>query len=118
MKNIIIRKEWIEILEKQSKEFRNNVMGAIYDYALRGTEPTDLNAMEQLAFDFIKTEMDRLDESLDFDGAQEAAIKKKRAAERRAERAALKNSKKDTIQPVAPATPAKAIPFRKMPGLR
>ena len=93
MKNIIIRKEWIEILEKQSKEFRNNVMGAVYDYALRGAEPTDLTPMEQLAFDFIKTEMDRLDESLDFDGAQEAAIKKKRAAERRAERAAMKTAR-------------------------
>ena len=92
MQNIIIRKEWIEILEKQSVEFRNTVLGAIYDYILRGAEPANLNPMEQLAYDFIRTEMERLDQSLDFDGAQEAAIRKKRAAARRAERAAQKTS--------------------------
>ena len=114
MENIIIRKEWIEILEKQSNEFRNTVLGAIYDYILRGAEPQGLAPMEKLAYDFIRTEMERLDKSLDFDGAQEAAIKKKRAAERRAERAAQAKATpmaaKERRVPTSAATNAEPIP--------
>ena len=70
--------------------------------------------MEQLAYDFIRTEMERLDKSLDFDGAQEAAIKKKRAAERRAERAAQAKSAtmaaKERKTPTSAATTTESIP--------
>ncbi|MDE7154226.1 MAG: hypothetical protein K2O00_07275 [Muribaculaceae bacterium] len=90
MKNIIIKKEWIEILESYSTELRDMVMGAIYDFALRGKEPENLKPEDEIAYRLIKTEMLALDESLDFDGAREAAIRKKRAAERRAAKAAEK----------------------------
>lgn len=98
MENIIIRKEWIEILERQSTHFRDTVMGAIFNFALRGVEPTDLDPMAMLAYEFIKTEMLRVDESLDFDAATEAAIKKKRADQRRAERAAQRAAERTSKQ--------------------
>lgn len=90
MQNIIIKKEWIEILEQQSNELRDAVMAAIYDFALRNREPENLTPVAQVSYLFIKTEMLSLDASLDFDGAREAALRKKRAQERRAARAAEK----------------------------
>ncbi len=88
MKNIIIKKEWIEILEQHSTELRDTVMGAIYDFALREKEPEKLRPEAEIAYKLIKTEMVTLDAALDFDAAREAAIRKKRAAERRAAKAA------------------------------
>ncbi|MDE7153027.1 MAG: hypothetical protein K2O00_01115 [Muribaculaceae bacterium] len=88
MKNIIIKKEWIEILEQHSNELRDTVMSAIYDFALREKEPEILSPEAEIAYKLIKTEMVALDEALDFDAAREAAIRKKHVAERRAAKAA------------------------------
>ena len=92
MKNIIIKEEWIKALEEESVELRDTVMGAIYDYALRGKEPEGLQPVAAVAYRLIKCEIIAMERDLDFDGAREAAIRRKRAMQRRAERQAARNS--------------------------
>ena len=92
MKNIILKKEWLTILSNKSKALRNEVMSAIFDYIESGNEPDNLSPEAEISFQLIKSEMIALDASLDFDGALEAAIRKKRVRQRREAKAAEANN--------------------------
>lgn len=109
MKQIIIEKEWLEILNDESPEFLSRVMSAIYAFFLHGTEPDNLTQAERVAFKFIRKNVELYNERYDLEAGYEAVIKRKRAEKRKAERTMQRQSDKPVvnvnpklIKPVAP----------------
>ena len=114
MKQIIIEKEWLEILNDESPEFLSRVMSAIYAFFLHGSEPDDLTQAERVAFKFIRKNVELYNERYDLEAGYEAVIKRKRAEKRKAERTMQQQADKpaviDNPKLIKPVAPERMLP--------
>ena len=77
MKQIILEKEWLEILEGQSPEFMARVMSAIFAFILHETEPADQTQAERIAYEFIMKNIQLYQQRYDLEAGYEAVIKRR-----------------------------------------
>ena len=94
MKQIILEKEWLEILDGQSPEFMARVMSAIFAFIPHETEPAELTQAERIAYEFIMKNIQLYQQRYDLEAGYEAVIKRRRAEEARKRRAEQNPSQK------------------------
>lgn len=120
MKQIIIEKEWLEVLDSQSPEFLSRVISALCAFILHDTAPDGLSQAEQVAYDFLLKNVLRYQEQYDLEAGYEAVIKRKRAEEARQRRAALKskqdNATADKGKMIQPVKDNQNYLFRPLPA--